>query len=155
MFTMALDISSEDTQASGPAVAANSPFCTICNSAIQNPPVLSETFCSHSFHKICINSDIKTHSDCPVCGARIIKEVKQTRSAVTHKPSMSVTTRSSSKDKHFDANARSEEGLIQEPASKPVIGTSKLTTNVTIDRVAEIVTYIVSRPTSSTCLIPC
>lgn len=110
---MPLDRSSDDLQAAGAAVVENSPFCTICNLAIQNPSVLSETVCRHTFHKICISSYIKTHSDCPACGSKIIKDAKQVNSSATQKVGSSITTRSTSKARilmrieptsHFDEN---------------------------------------------------
>lgn len=140
---MPLDRSSDDLQAAGAAVVENSPFCTICNLAIQNPSVLSETVCRHTFHKICISSYIKTHSDCPACGSKIIKDAKQVNSSATQKVGSSITTRSTSKARIFDAN-RTDESLRRESGSNPSAGSSSSQPTLTMENVKDIVTSIVS-----------
>lgn len=140
---MPLDRSSDDLQAAGAAVVENSPFCTICNFAIQNPSVFSETVCRYTFHKICISSYIKTHSDCPACGSKIIKDAKQVNSSATQKVGSSITTRSTSKARIFDAN-RTDESLRRESGSNPSAGFSSSQPTLTIENVKDIVTSIVS-----------
>lgn len=112
---MPLERSTEDIPASGGEVIDDARKCTICNTQIQNPSVLSETICRHSFHKICINNYIKTHSDCPVCGTKILKD-RTTNQSVSQKSIPTVTTRSTSKAKNFDAT-RSEESSRQDMAT--------------------------------------
>lgn len=143
---MPLERSSEHISAAGTAVEGNLLLCQICSSVIQNPLLLTETSCRHSFHKICITNYIKTQSDCPVCGSNIVKDSKKSGLATSQKTTSSVATRSSAKAKSYDAN-RAEGSSNQDITTNldASAGMSLPQPSLTLDSIKDLVTAMMNR----------
>lgn len=142
---MPLERSSEDVSVAGATIVDNVPVCTICSLVIQNPSSLSETICRHSFHRICISNYIKTHSNCPVCGVKIIKDNKPSNPTVAQKSvPTDRQTRASSKAKNFDANRSEETRQDVVVSANPSTSMANQQSSLTLDSVRDMVTSLIN-----------
>lgn len=84
------------------------PNCPVCDKAMANNSDNTETVCGHLFHRTCITSYARTHTTCPVCNFKIVKDPSASTSVASQKTSSTMTTRSVAKAKTFDLNRPSE-----------------------------------------------
>lgn len=94
---MPLQRSTDDFPALNEACGGD-PICHICKKDIVNNTDSTETVCGHIFHRICITGHAKTHTTCPLCNIKIIKD------ASSQKSGSIMLTRAGAKAKTYDLN---------------------------------------------------